>query len=288
MFFMFQANTFVFHVFTYLFLKVTLLTYLALLRLSPSLGMDSANTAIYPGSFFILILSTLCQTMVLVLIQNILSSINEVFILSVIHSEVLLVCIFWLKFSKAVILFQISIRYCSFTFTLFRYLGLNLPISNSCFAHLLAEVFPFITVNRNALQEILSSGIIILLPLQTLSLKEVTESYLCSVNEWRKHMSSSLKVQQSFQSVNHTDVLGRLSSNTGLTSSSLLGHTYPITANSYHSSLFYRFFKFLFISDLKVSGYLPVLYTQLFKTKQWSFISGILKCNACNKHECLS
>jgi hypothetical protein len=176
MFLMFQANTFVFHVFTYLFLKVTLLSYLALLRLSPLLGMNSANTAILPSSFFTLILSILCQTMALVLIHNILSFLNEVLILSLTCSEVLLVRIFWLKFFKVVILFQILIIYCSLTFTLFSYLGLNLPISNSCFAHLLIEVFPFTTANWNALKEILSPGIIVLLPLQTLSLKEVYDS----------------------------------------------------------------------------------------------------------------
>lgn len=82
-------------------------------------------------------------------------------------------------------------------------------------------------------------------------------------------MSSPLKVQQSLQSVNHRDVLGRLSSNTGLTSSSLLGHTYPTTANTHPiPAHFINFLKFLFKSDMKVSGSLPVLHTQLFKTKQ--------------------
>lgn len=121
------------------------------------------------------------------------------------------------------------------------YFGLNLPISNSRFAQLLTGIHQLECASGYSVSRYHNSS--------------ATPNIIIKVNHrflilQCQLMSSSLNIQQSLQ----RDILGRVSSNIGLTPSSLLSHAYPtdicgvslvISHNFTHSSLFSTFYQCL-------------------------------------------
>ena len=98
-------------------------------------GLDPVSTAFYPATFDPKNLNILHQTRVYsASIRAEPDSFAEVWIFSLMFSQVLLTSSSSFKFSKAADLFIISIWYCSLTSGSLSFLKLNLCLSNLCVA----------------------------------------------------------------------------------------------------------------------------------------------------------